>query len=185
MQRKKTLLIGIIVLILLAVGGMYFMSKNKSVSVVDSNEVIKTTDTNGLFTSVKDAISKKMTLSCEFKDDSGTSTKSYIKNGAVRISSKGQSQETEFILKDKKMYMWDLKTKQGYIYEVPDSEGQEPNTETTQGDAYLNMIDQYKESCKVTTVEDSYFETPQDINFQDMSKLLEDLQKQVPQMPKQ
>ena len=39
------------------------------------------------------------------------------------------------------------------------------------------MIDQYKDSCKVATVADSYFTAPTDVNFQDMSKLLEDLQK--------
>ena len=44
------------------------------------------------------------------------------------------------------------------------------------------MIDKYKDSCKVASVEDSYFVTPNDVNFQDMNKFLEDLQNQMPQI---
>ncbi len=142
------------------------------------------TSNGNVFTSVKDAISKKMTLVCEFSDEKGTSTKSYIKNGAVRVSSGGTNtnESGEFIMKDNKMYMWNETTREGFVYNVPEGD---QTTQISQGDEYLNMIDAYKDSCKVATVENSYFVPPTDVNFQDMSKILEDLQKQIPAIPQQ
>lgn len=181
---KRTLLIVVVALLLLIVGGgvMYAKvgNKNSKVGMADAGTP-KPTD---LFTSIKDALSKKMTLVCEFNDDKGTSTKSYIKNGAVRVSSMGQS--GEFIMKDNKMYMWDDKTKQGFVYDVPQGEvSQTGTTEVSQSDSYLGMIDKYKDSCKVATVEDSYFVPPTEVNFQDMTKMLEDIKMQIPQTPAQ
>jgi hypothetical protein len=99
------------------------------------------------------------------------------------VSSENQS--GEIIMKDKKMYMWDVKSKQGFVYDVPDSEdGAAADVtvgEAVKSEAYLDMIDKYKDSCNVTTVDESYFELPKDIKFQDMSKLLEDLKNQMPQ----
>lgn len=174
MQKQKLLVIIGLTALLIFGGLLYKKSNNKIVSTNES------TETKDVFTSIKDALSKNVTLVCDFKDETGTSTKSYIKNGAVRVSSSGEAtQAGEIIIKDKKMYMWDIKTKQGFVYDVPDQDVS--STEVNQSENYLNMIDKYKDSCKMATVEDSYFETPSDVTFQDMSKLLEDLKNQVPQ----
>jgi len=170
-MNKKTLVVAIIALILVL--GGFVMTKSKKVTNISNNS------NNNVFTSVKDALTKKMTLVCEFSDDKGTFTKSYIKNGAIRVTSpESSSGSGDFILKDNKMYMWDTKTKEGFIYSVPEGD---QSTQISQGDEYLNMVNTYKDSCKVDSVMDSYFEVPTDVNFQDMSKILEDLQKQMPQ----
>ncbi len=189
MKSKSIVLIIIAILLLILVGGASYMKlKQTSVQVAGSNE--KSVPSN-IFTSVKDALSKDISLICEFKDDKGTSTKSYIKNGAVRISTIGgtsENQSGEIIMRDKKMYMWDIKSKQGFVYDIPDNEDNSigaTNEEINQSESYLNMIETYKDSCKVSTIEDSYFTIPTDIKFQDMSKLLEDLKKQMPQIPQQ
>lgn len=185
-MKKKVPIIAVILLLLLG-GGYVFMKSRVVNKDVDSGMVEK----SNVFTSIKDAMSKNVTLICEFKDQTGASTKSYIKNGAVRISSAGSTNENqagEIVMKDKKMYMWDLKTKQGFVYEIPDSENNQIGataTEINQSENYLNMIETYKDSCKVTSVEDSYFDLPEDVKFQDMSKLLEDLKNQMPQIPQQ
>lgn len=152
---------------------MKFKSDKRSLSVDNDKSVI---------TSVKDALTKKMTLACEFKDETGTSTKSYIKDGAIRVNSNqnGASASNEIIMKDKKMYVWDLKTKQGFVYDIPDSDSNTLKTigsKVNQSDSYLNMIDKYKDSCKPIAVEDSYFTPPADIKFQDMTNLLENFRK--------
>lgn len=185
--RGKTLVIvGLILLILVAGGAFYFKGQTTSVGTTS-------TDRN-IFTSVKDALSKKMTLVCDFKDETGASVKSYIKNGAVRVSTMGESSDKsgEIIIKNKMMYMWDTKSKQGFVYNLPDQENNENGGGVTEDNAvnsesYFSMIDRYKDSCKVGTVEDSYFEVPKDINLQDMSKLLEDMKNNIPQynLPKQ
>lgn len=178
MKNKKTLISILLLLLVVFVSAISYMKfKNNNDSQLDTKG---DTENKSVFTSIKDALSKDVTLVCEFKDDSGVSTKSYIKNGAVRISSEG-----EIVMKDKKMYMWDVKTKEGFIYEIPDSEDSKigaTSTEINQSESYLNMIETYKDSCKVTSVEDSYFELPKDVKFQDMSKLLEDLKNQMPQI---
>lgn len=174
-MNKKIVFI-VIALVLLLSGGYYMSLKSNKSKITTSNS---TSETKSVFTSIKDALSKKLTLVCEFKDDSGVSTKSFLKNGAVRVSS-----TSEFILKDKKMYMWDLKTKQGFVYDIPDTTNAgTTGGEINQSESYLNMIEKYKDSCKVATIEDSYFVPPTDVKFQDMSKLLEDLKKQIPASP--
>lgn len=180
MQKQNKTIIIVIVLLILALGAFFFLRKGDS-------KIAGTNNSNGsVFTSIKDALSKDVSLICEFSDENGVSTKSYVKNGAVRVSSTGgaqTNQSSDVIIKDKKMYMWDLKTKQGFVYTIPEEEDSKVGmtaTEVNQSDSYLNMIEAYKDSCKVSTVSDSYFETPTDVEFQDMSKLLEDLKNQMP-----
>lgn len=189
MKNKKTVIYVVVaVLLLLLVGGASYMRfKGNSKGGSDKKD-----ESKSIFTSVKDALSKNITLVCEFNDENGSSVKSYIKNGAVRVTSTGGSetkQSGDIIMKDKKMYMWDLKTKQGFVYDIPDADKSGDGkvgmtaTQVNQSESYLSMIDKYKDSCKVATVEDSYFVPPTDVKFQDMSKFLEDLKKQMPSTP--
>lgn len=195
MKNKKVIVVVIATLALVLVGGVtYFKLMPRSVKNVDSP------DNTGLFSSVRDALSKKLTLSCEFKDENGALIRSYVKNGLVRVTSTtplsgeqspDSSQAGDFILKDNKMYIWDSKTKQGFVYEVKDQGGENldqtamAQNEPVRVDSYINMLDKYKDSCKVTTLDDSYFNLPTDVTFQDMNKLFEDLSKQMPQTPQE
>lgn len=172
MQKKKLIVTGIIVLLLLLSWGAFSKYKKGNLALKGSKPMDSGIVQKDVFTSIKDALSKKMTLVCDFKDETGTSTKSYIKNGAVRVSSSGEAgQASEIIIKDKKMYMWDINTKQGFAYDIPDVESKgevgTSDNEINQSENYLNMIDKYKDSCKVSTVEDSYFSPPTDIVFQE------------------
>lgn len=172
-----------LIAILFAAYSKFSGNKNQTNLVNDDKQ-------KGVFSSIKDALSKNVTLICDFKDESGSTVKSYIKNGAVRVTTKdslNSDRDGEIIMKDKKMYMWDLKTKTGFVYDIPDSTETTDSTgmsgtEVVKSDAYLSMIEKYKDSCKVSSVEDSYFVPPTDIKYQDMSKLLEDLKKQMPQV---
>lgn len=183
-SKKKLFLVITAVFLLVLVGGVSY-SKFKNVNKETSDNKVE--DSKGVFNSIKDALSKNITLVCEFKDDGGSSVKSYIKNGAVRVTTTNQteaSQSGEIIIKDKKMHMWDVKSKQGFVYDIPDSDDSSvgmSGTEVAKSEAYLDMIDKYKDSCKVSNVDDSYFELPSDIKFQDMAKFLEDLKSQMPQ----
>ena len=181
MKSKKIIYVIVPLLLIVLIGYVSYIkfTNNKSVD----NSISNKTDSS-IITSIKDALSKKMTLVCEFKDATGAQTRSYIKNGAIRVSLTDNSAENkagEIIIKDQKMYMWDLKTKTGFVYDVPDNNSEVSGNEVSQSESYLQMIDQYKDSCKVSAVEDSYFVPPVDVNFQDMSKLLEDMKKQIPQ----
>lgn len=184
MKNKKVILISSILVLLLIVAGVsYSRIKNDKASVVNNG------DSKSVFTSVKDALSRNLTLVCDFKDEKEYSVKSYIKNGSIRVSSSaaaGETQSGEILIKDKKMYMWDLKTKQGFVYEIPDAETSSDKdvsmfgAEVDKSEAYLDMLEKYKDSCKVSSIEDSYFVVPSDVEFKDMSKFLDELKAQMP-----
>lgn len=187
MRVNKKVLIAVVVVIGILLLGFLYPKKDRDNLMVNSN----TQKSDGVFDSIKDALTKDLTLQCEFSDEN-SSFKSYIKNGAVRVTtnSTNEGQVGEMIMKDSKMYIWDTKTKEGFVYDVPKNEdgksGEVGMTgqEVVSSESYLDLIDKYKDSCKVATLEDSFFETPKDINFQDMSKFLEDLKQQMPsQMP--
>lgn len=179
-QNKKILIIVAVVLLIIVGGVSYSRFKNgNSESVTESKSV---------FTSVKDALTKNVTLACEFNEAEST-FKSYIKNGAVRVSTTGNTptQAGEMLMKDNKIYVWDSNSKEGFVYDMPkDTEGNDEKVgmtgqEVVSSESYLDMIDKYKDSCKVATLDDSFFTAPSDIKFQDMSKFLEDLKSQMPQ----
>jgi hypothetical protein len=177
---NKKIIIALVISLIVVSGIVLTKGQKKG-----SEDSISNDGNKNVFTSIKDAMSRDISLVCEFNDE-GNSTKSYVKNGAVRISTDNESsQGGEIIIKDKRMYMWDIKTKEGFVYDVPDAEDDNnsgDNQELSQSESYLSMIDKYKDSCKVVSVEDSYFVTPNDVNFQDMNKFLEDLQNQMPQI---
>lgn len=178
MKNKKKLFVIILIILALFVGFYYIKSRKD----ITSDSSLDSSQDKGIFTSVKDALSKNLTLICEFKDDQGSTTKSYIKNGAMRITLTDDSQEMgEVVIKDNRMYNWDRNTKKGYIYDIPESESGS-DTDNKIG-SYYEMIDEYKDFCKVSAVSDSYFDIPTDVSFQDMSKFLEDYQNQMPQIP--
>lgn len=191
MKSKKNLFLIVLALATLGlIGGFLYIKSTKNYSSFDSlNKLTDNKNSNGLFESIKDALSKDLTLSCDF-NDGNSQVKSYIKNGSVRVSTVSDNNSGEMIMANDKMYIWDIKTKQGFVYDIPKSENgtnQEigmTGQEVVSSEGYLDLIDKYKDSCKVATVEDSFFVAPSDIEFQDMAKMLEDLQKyQMPQIP--
>lgn len=183
--KNKSVLLAVIFIVLALSGYFLYKSNNSKNTELKNGEESK----NGsVFTSIKDALSKDVTLYCDF-NEGNVSFKSYIKNGAVRVttSSTEKGQSGDMIMKNNKMYIWDSTTKTGFIYDVPeDSESSnvsvDSSSSTTGSTNYLGLIDQYKDSCKVTAVEDSLFVEPKDIDFKDMTKFLEDLQQQMPQV---
>ena len=173
---KKVLIIVAVVLLVLVGGFIFLKSKSSGTGPTGSQSTNK-----GIFNSVKDALTQNLTISCEFTDETGTLVKSYIKNGAVRITSTGDTvaKSGEIIMKDEKMYIWDTATKEGFIYDISSEEGT-TEAQKSNSDSYLDMIDKYKDYCKVATVADSFFTPPTDVKFQDIAKLFENLQNQAP-----
>ena len=181
MKNKKVLYI-LLAVILLALLGYFVFNKTK----LSDDKSTSTGKEGGVITSIKDALSKSVSLTCEYKDEKGQTTKTYIKNGAVRITAEGSSQG-EIIIKEDKMYIWDTNTKQGFMYKVekPDdsvSTNQDYGSQNgVTSESILESVNQYKDSCKAGTLADSYFTVPTDVNFQDMTKILEDFKKAAPQ----
>lgn len=177
---KKILPI-LVVLLLLGIGGYFFMSSKGTLPKTPLN-----TGTSNAFDSIQDALSKSLSLKCVYKDEQGIQTTTYIKGGAVRVNMEGikdNEQPGSIILKDKKMYMWNEVSKTGFTYTITEPEVT-PGTESPKVDnkdsSVLAGIEKYKDSCKTEVVADSLFVPPTDVKFQDMSAFTENLMKQVP-----
>lgn len=170
-NSKNKIIIVVVILILLAVAAFFFLNKNKMAgpNLAGSNNAI---------TSIQDALTKSISLQCEFTDEGGRKTKSYIKNGAVRadITSGNADESGSTIIKDKTVYFWN--SKGGFMMTMPDvktddtvkSEGS--GSEESQGADVIKAMEQFKDSCKTAVVSDSLFIPPSDIKFTDMSKMM-------------
>lgn len=142
-----------------------------------------------VFTSIKDALSKSVTLECNYTDDQGRVSKTFIKNGAIRSDYIGKTEDESgsVIVSGKKMYMWTPK-KEGFTFEIPDVTP-EPNVSPAAGtgtsgqglsqkEDLMSNLEKYKQDCKPGVVSDSLFTPPTDVKFTDYSQMMQ----QVPSM---
>lgn len=165
-MNPKLIIIVIVVLILVGVGAYFLMG----------NKMVKEGSIGGggnAFTSIKDALSRSVSLECDYKDADGRSSKAYIKNGAIRadVTSSNPEEAGSIIMKDKKMYMWN--GKEGFVITLQDEKNENGESLSTE-DQQKNLmkdLEEYKDSCKVAVVQDSLFTPPGDVKFSDMSSL--------------
>lgn len=168
--NSSKLIIGIVVVVLLALLGFmgfkFLGSKSSSTG--------GTAGGGNVFTSIKDALSKSVSLQCDYTDATGIKTTAYIKGGAIRSDTVGKTAEESgsAIIKDKKMYFWN--SQGGFVLDVPD-EAKTPSVTPGKGtespENIMNSLEQYKESCKPAVVSDSLFTPPADVKFQDVSQM--------------
>lgn len=192
---KKILPI-VVLLLLLGVGGYFYMN-SKGISPKKTGVMTGSSAGENVFTSIKDALSKSLSLKCVYKNEAGVESTSYIKAGAVRMVTSGSTdndQPGNILIKDKKMYMWSDVTKKGFTYSIEEPKDVSPyptsadNPDANTGDkqeSVLAQIEKYKDACKAEVIDDSFFVVPTDVEFQDMSALqkqfMEGLPKTTPQ----
>lgn len=177
---NKTVLIAIVALLIVGGIGFVVLQKNKSTSSLLGAK----TDEN-VFTSIKDALSKSLSLKCEFADASGRQTTSYVKNGAVRADFTAAKAEESgsVIIKDKIMYFWN--SQGGWKSDVPEEQTLPQAREDlpsgqAQGANIVDSLEANKEKCKPDVVADSLFTPPADVMFQDFSKMIQAPQGSIP-----
>lgn len=201
----KNTVIVLVLLAILGVGGYFFLSSKGMAPKVPGAKIANDAQSGGnVFTSIKDALSKSVSLKCVFKDEKGVETTTYIKNGAVRVmmsSSADNKDPNNYVMKDKKMYMWSETTKEGIVISLEEpknvtpfptvanqgSTAPEGSSGSGQQESILAEIEKYKDACKPEVVADSMFTVPTDVKFQDMNALQEQMMKGLPkqQVPPQ
>jgi len=164
---NKNVIIGVVGLIVLGGVVAYFL-KGQNASTTGSNA----------FTSIKDALSKSVSLECNYSDKDGKQSKSYIKNGAVRVDMKNSQNPDEsasIIMKDKKMYSWTAK-KIGFMMDLPEEEMDNPEVAVSEGseqkEDIISDLEKYKDACKPAVVSDNLFTPPADVKFTNLSEML-------------
>lgn len=175
-MKKVLIILGVILIVLLVgAGAAYKLAKHFAPAAVQ-----KVAQQSGVFGSIQDALSKDLTLQCQFTDETGRQTTSYIKHGQVRadIKASDPKQSGSVIVKDKTVYFWN--TQMGIKMALPDeAETKElvknaapTGTSGSQGADMLAMMEKYKNSCKPAVVDDSLFVVPTTVKFTDLSQML-------------
>lgn len=174
---NSKIVLGLVILVILAGGGLLLLSNSAKPSHMP---LTQQTQRGSIFNSIKDALSKSLSLQCVFTNENGQNVTSYIKNGAVRsdVVAKDPTQSGSVIIKNNTVYYWS--GKQGFMMTeqaTPTGTLQQTPTGTTnstssQGDNMMASLEKYKNSCKPSVVADSLFTPPSDVTFQDMSKMM-------------
>lgn len=173
----------VVVLLLLGVGGYLFMSSQKAKPPAIEQKTTATTQGTtqqggNIFTSIQDALSKSISLKCDYPDPNGKGTiTSYIKNGAVRVMSiaMGSQGNGSAIMKDNKMWIWDDVKKTGMMLTLNKPTGTNPSgvPQQDQREKVLADMEKYKNYCKTEVVADSLFIPPTDVQFTDLQNIMQ------------
>ncbi len=185
---KKSLIL-ILVLGVVAVGGIvYFSSKSKSggniiqptqppVEEISGTEETmiteETTSTKESEANTSNELALGGSYKCTYTMEQGFKVTTYVKNGKMRTEIPLESGDTNISLyTDNKVYQWSAKEKQGIFMAIEEAKKQ-PGTEVQDPDKYLEEIkNKYKPDCQNMNLADSLFAVPKDIQFQDLSKAL-------------
>ena len=168
----------VIVVIALIVGTVGFINRGKttkpSVNVTPEEKTEEKKE--GVFDSIRDAITKSLSLKCEY--NTGTSkTVVYVKGTLIRIDGSWQNKKNNgTIIKDNKLWSWDMDKKEGIIMPL-----QMNQDKTLSSEEIINNLEKEKQFCQVAVISDSVFNPPTDVKFDDLDALFE----KISGMPKQ
>ena len=167
---KKNNLVFIIIA-LIVIGGIVFFVKNKPATKTNQEVVPPTEKTQekktSVFESIKDAMAKSLSFKCEYSTNNNK-TVAYVKGTSMRIDGFITGKATGTIIKNNKLWSWDMDKKEGIIMPLDMNKDQELSQEKM-----VENLEKEKQFCQVTVVSDSVFNPPADVKFQDLSKLFE------------
>ena len=158
---KKILIAGFAILLLAGCGGPKAPGAKKA----------------DVFTSIKDAITRSITLRCDYKDTDGKVTVTYIKGQVIRMMEDEKqgtgTMSVNGLIKDNKMYIWTTQSKDGIVMDLAalqnTNDTKMGNTVIHSADDIVNELEKEKNNCRPDSAPASTFETPSDINFKDFS----------------
>jgi hypothetical protein len=185
----KTKLLALLALGAVAVAAItyYAMNREEDQTVSNSSENAPISqpaqnETNPLFSSIRDAMNRGLSLECTFTDQDGQTSISYVKGKNVYTTLKNPSDKNSpdnFLLLDQSLYFWQTGSKDGLMVTVDASTSQKVQEQTKGAEDVdkaintdiLGAIDRYKSNCKEATVSDSVFKKPTGVTFQNFSEL--------------
>lgn len=194
---QKFILPLIIVAILLIAGaggymvfGKNLMKQQTPVSNENTAVAAPSPTAGSVISSIQEALAGSQSLQCDFTDENGRKTTSYMKSGMIRtdFQAADPKQSGSMIMKDKKMYFWngkagtmmsfDITSMMERITEAPKTtpvvaSGQKPED-------FVDSLERYKQSCKPATVADALFTPPSDVKFTDLSSMMKAGSQTVP-----
>lgn len=169
------LVIVVIAVVILGIGGYFYFQNSQKTGTGGKQP------RGSVVSSIKDALSKSLTLKCEYPDEQGNKTVTYIKGGAVRaVTTSAAGVKGNVLLKENTMYTWEEGKKEGMMFKMEAEamaeakedvkEMEKSDSDENQRTEYLNKLEQYKDYCKPATVSGSLFNPPADVKFVDLQE---------------
>ncbi|HMS22979.1 MAG TPA: hypothetical protein PKA38_04440 [Candidatus Levybacteria bacterium] len=162
MRTKIGIILLIIAAFLMFFGGYVVVQNARKMFTPE-----KSASQDGLFSSLEDILTKKMSITCDYIDEEGRKTKTYIKNGKIYIQvvSINPAENITVIYQNNMVYIWDSNS--ATKISLPDSFIKTASLgmqqQITQG------IEKYRDSCVEAFVSDAIFIPPADRKFVDIS----------------
>jgi len=174
MKSKNSLPIIVIVVILAIIGAVMYFGKGKLPTTTKTSTITegepKQNNNGNVFQSIKDAMSKSLSLKCEYQTGD-TKTVAYIKGTAVKIDGVlSGGKKSGAIIKGDRLWTWDIDTKQGIVMTIK-NEG--TDKQTTSQEDIINSLEKQKQFCRPAVVSDADFNPPTDVKFQDLDSLMQ------------
>lgn len=172
---KKYLPAIILGIVLLAIGGYIFLNTNNSLVTNPGNTQVTKKD---LFASIKDAMSKSLSLKCEYQGTEGK-TITYIKGDKIRIileEVKNNTKSGNAIFKESKMWSWNEGEKEGIVMKIgEDNSNNQGSSNQANKDEIIAELEKFKDKCSTVVISDDMFIPPDTVVFTDLSKLQEEM----------
>ncbi len=173
-MKKIFPIVAIVVVGLLAVGAWLIFGQGKSVSGPAELLVGKKEET--LTGSLKDLITRGISMKCSFKNESLSGT-AYLKGQKYYAEISQEGKQGFIIMKDNCMWTWDKDSAQGVkmCFQPSEVEGEdvwEQADQTGQGSP------EGEYTCQAAVVSDLKFNPPTNVEFMDMSQGLPSLPSQ-------
>jgi hypothetical protein len=153
-------------------------------------QTIPSPTTGTVISSIKEALAGSQSLKCDFTDDTGRQTTSYLKSGSVRTDYAGTDPKDSgsMLMKDETLYIWKGKegTKMAFNMQEMMNKASTPapttakKSSTADQEEFLSSLEKYKESCKPTNVDDALFTPPSDVKFLDVSSMMKKAAEAIP-----
>jgi uncharacterized protein YxeA len=186
-MKLKIIIAVVIVLLIAAVSaGAYFMTKrtNKSADVMvdDNNTLVQDSSGNVMQKkSLRDLLGMSTAQQCTYSDaDTETSGTAYIANQKMRADFStvvnGKSVMSHAIVSGDKMYYWVEGETQGFTMSTANNVASDDATyeeEATSSEG-VNIDKEIDYKCSNWAEDDSMFEVPSDVEFQDLSSMMQE-----------
>jgi hypothetical protein len=130
-------------------------------------------DDKGAWQSIKDAFDRSITLRCDYTDEDGEKTVTYIKNKRIYFESEPkplvtQDEDTAVIkglAKDDKMYIWSDGSTKGLMFDFKnptgDSQPKMGDKEIRGTQDIIDKLEEDKSNCRSESIPDSKFDLPE------------------------
>lgn len=129
-----------------------------------------------IFTTIKDAVQKQLVLKCQYIDEDGSKTQTYIKGQTVRMIGQGDdNKKLNGLMENGKFYLWSEENKQGMVINIGQMEGASMGkTPVNSIDDVIAVLESQKDKCVVSPESTGLLDLPADIKFTDSGSIFGD-----------